>query len=111
MTLRPEFLLYLLVMALTTYLVRALPLLLIKKPVRNKYLLSFLHYIPFAVLAVMTFPAALFATGNIYTAVFGLAVALVLAFFKRPLIVVALGASGGVLLAEIFVQYVLPLWV
>jgi branched-subunit amino acid transport protein len=96
-------------MALTTYLVRAIPLLLIKKPIKNVYLLSFLHYIPYAVLAVMTFPGALFATGNIYTALFGIGVALILAFFKRPLIVVALGASGGVLLAEIFVEYLLPL--
>ena len=59
---RPEFFIYLAVMAGVTYLVRAIPLLLVKKPIKNKFLLSFLHYIPYAVLAAMTVPAIFYAT-------------------------------------------------
>ena len=53
--------LYILVMAATTYLVRALPLTLFKKPIRSRFVCSFLHYIPVACLTAMTFPAILSA--------------------------------------------------
>ena len=54
---RPEFFIYLAVMAGVTYLVRAIPLLLVKKPIKNKFLLSFLHYITYSVIAAITVPA------------------------------------------------------
>ena len=99
------FLPYLAVMALVTYLVRAVPLVLIKKKIENRFILSFLHYMPYAVLTVMTVPAVFFATDSIITAAAGVAVALVLAFFKRDLLTVALGGSGGVFIAELIMKY------
>lgn len=100
------FLPYLITMAVVTYLVRAVPLVLIKKRIENKFVLSFLYYMPYAVLTVMTIPAVFFATNHIITAVIGVAVALILAYFKKGLLTVALGASAGVFITELIVQYI-----
>ncbi len=100
------FLPYLITMAVVTYLVRAVPLVLIKKKIENKFVLSFLYYMPYAVLTVMTIPAVFFATNHIITAVIGVAVALILAYFKKGLLTVALGASAGVFITELIVQYI-----
>ena len=78
--------LYIRVMAGITYLIRALPLTLFKKPIQNRFLKSFLHYVPTACLAEMTFPAILSATGNWISGAIGLAVAVLLALNKRSLI-------------------------
>ncbi len=96
-----RFFCYLLVMAGTTYLVRMLPMVLVKKKITNTFLLSFLYYIPYAVLSVMTIPAVFTATGHVVSAVAGVVVALILAYFEKSLLVVAAGASGGVLLVEL----------
>lgn len=98
------FLPYLLTMALVTYLVRAVPLVLIKKKIENRFVLSFLYYMPYAVLSVMTVPAVFFATGQVLSAAAGVALALVLAFRKQDLLTVAIGASAGVFLAELLLQ-------
>ena len=95
---------YLLTMALVTYLVRAVPLLLFKKKIENRFVLSFLYYMPYAVLSVMTVPAVFYATNHSLSAAVGVAVALVLAFFKRDLLTVSLGASVGVFLAELLLR-------
>ena len=87
--------LYVLVMAVTTYLIRALPLTLLKKPIKNRFLKSFLHYVPAACLTAMTFPAILYATENMISGAVGLAVALVLAFCKRSLIVVSVASCAA----------------
>lgn len=100
---------YLLVMAGVTYLVRMLPLVLVKKKITNRFLLSFLHYIPYAVLTVMTVPAALYATGSEITAGAGLVVALILAWRRKSLITVALGAVIGALAAQAVLTYLVPL--
>ena len=100
------YILYLLVMAGTTYLVRAIPLVLMKKKIENRFINSFLYYIPYTVLAAMTLPAILTATGSIISAVVGLVVAVVLAYFRKSLIVVACGACTAVLVAELLIQYV-----
>ena len=92
--------LYILVMAVTTYLIRALPLTLFKKPIKNRFLKSFLHYVPVACLTAMTFPAILYATENMISGAVGLAVALVLAFFRRSLILVAVSSCAAVFLTE-----------
>lgn len=92
--------LYILVMAVTTYLIRALPLTLLKKPIKNQFLKSFLHYVPVACLTAMTFPAILYATENMLSGAVGLAVALVLAFFRRSLILVAVSSCAAVFLTE-----------
>ena len=95
-----KFFLCLLVCAGVTYLVRALPLLLIKKPIQNKFILSFLHYIPYAVLSAMTVPAIFYCTGSFVTAAIGFAVALILSFFEQSLVVVAGVSCLAVLAAE-----------
>jgi branched-subunit amino acid transport protein len=96
---------YIGVMAVTTYLVRALPLTLFKKPIRNRFLKSFLHYVPAACLTTMTFPAILFSTGEMAASVAGFAAALILAFQRKSLIVVASVASLAALLAELLLAY------
>lgn len=98
------FLPYLLTMALVTYLVRAVPLVLMKKKIENRFVLSFLYYMPYAVLSVMTVPAVFFATGHVLSAAAGVVVALVLAFRKRDLLTVAIGASAGVFLAQLLLR-------
>ena len=96
-----KFLVYLLVTAGTTYLVRMLPLVLMKGRITNRFLLSFLHYIPYAVLSVMTIPAIFSATGDLRTAAAGFAVAMVLAWKGRSLLTVAAAACAAVLAAEL----------
>lgn len=91
---------YILIMAVTTYLVRALPLTLFKKPIRNRFLRSFLHYVPVACLTAMTFPAILDATEHVISGAVGLAVAVVLALKNKSLIVVAAASCIAVFLME-----------
>ena len=103
MTIRPMFFVYLLVMAGVTYLVRMIPLVLFKREIKNRFLLSFLYYMPYAVLSVMTVPAIFYATGNVISAVVGFLVAAVLAWFGKSLVLVAGASVGGVLLAELVI--------
>ncbi len=91
---------HLAVMAGVTYLIRAIPLVLFRKKINNRFIQSFLYYIPYAVLAAMTIPAIFTSTGNIYSALAGLAVALAVAFFEKGLVTVALSACGTVLVVE-----------
>ena len=95
-----KFLPYLLVMAGVTYLVRVVPFILINKKIENRFINSFLYYIPYTVLAAMTFPAILYTTGNIVSAVAGLLVAIVISFRGRSLIIVAVGACAAVFITE-----------
>ena len=96
-----RFLPYLLTMALVTYAVRAVPLILFKRKIENRFVLSFLYYMPYAVLTVMTVPAVFYATAHIASAAAGVAAALALAFCKRDLLTVALGAVAAVFLVEL----------
>ena len=80
---------YVLVMAVTTYLIRALPFALLKRKITNRYARSFLYYIPFAVLAAMTLPAAVYATGNVISGLAGLAVGGFFAYRGKSLTAVA----------------------
>ena len=89
------------VMAVTTYLIRMLPMVLIRKKLQNPFLQSFLYYVPYAVLAAMTIPAIFTSTGSVPSAVCGLAAALVTAARGKSLLPVALAACGAVLLAEV----------
>lgn len=93
--------LYIAVMALVTYLIRAVPFTLFRKKITSRFIRSFLAYIPYAVLTAMTFPAIFYATGDTLTAVVGTAVALILAYFNCPLILVALAAAVSALLTGI----------
>ena len=95
------FFLYLLVAAGVTYLIRMLPLVFCRKEIKNRYVKSFLYYIPYSVLTAMTFPAIFYSTGSTLSAVIGTAVAVVLAFFKRGLLTVAIGATLSVFATEL----------
>lgn len=86
---------YILVMAAVTYLLRMLPMTLIRKKITSRFIRSILYYLPYSVLSAMVIPSVFSSTGSIMTAAVGLAVALLLAFFERSLIIVAIGASGA----------------
>ena len=96
---------YVLAMAVTTYLIRALPLTLLKKPIENRFLKSFLHYVPTACLTAMTFPAILYATENVASGAAGLLVAVLLALKKKSLIVVAVASCAAVFVVELLIKY------
>jgi len=95
-----DYWIYLLIISLSTYLIRALPFVAVQNKIKNQFVRSFLYYIPYTVLVVMTLPAALFATGNIYAAGVGLLVAIILAFFRQSLTVVAVSSCAVVLISE-----------
>ncbi len=97
---------YLLVMAGVTYLIRMLPFTLFRKEIKSRFIRSFLAYIPYAVLGAMTFPSIFYATSSPASAIAGTVVALALAFFRRSLLIVALGASGTALVVELILKYV-----
>jgi len=101
-----NFLLYLLVCAGVTYLIRMLPLVLFKKKIKNRFLLSFLYYIPYAVLAVMTIPAIFFASEHIVSSVSGLIAALILAYMGKSLVTVASFSCIMVFACEILIKYI-----
>lgn len=95
---------YILVMAVTTYLIRALPLTVFRKPIRSRFLRSFLHYVPTACLTAMTFPAILYATENWFSGAVGLAVGLLLSLKNKSLIVVAVSSCAAVFLMEQLIE-------
>ena len=96
---------YLVVMALVTYLIRMVPFTLFRKEIKSVFFRSFLAYVPYAVLGAMTFPSIFFATSSLPSAIAGTVVALILAFFRRSLLTVAVGASGTALVVELVMMY------
>lgn len=94
---------YIAVMAGVTYLIRMIPFTLFRKKIKSPFFRSFLYYIPYAVLSAMTIPAIFYSTGNITTSVIGTVVAVALAYFKLPLIVVALAASAAAFIFGLFI--------
>lgn len=97
---------YIAVMALVTYLIRMLPLVIFRKKIENRFIRSFLYYIPYAVLAAMTFPAVFLSTGSVWSAVAGLIVALLLAFFEKGLLTVALSSCVAVFVIEFLIKII-----
>jgi len=95
---------YILLMAVVTYAIRALPLTLIRKEIKSTFIKSFLYYVPYATLAAMTFPAILSATDKQISAIAGFAVALILAFNKKSLLTVAGCACAAAFLVELFIH-------
>ncbi len=87
------------VMAITTYLIRMLPMVIFRKKIENVRIKSFLFYVPYTVLAAMTFPAIFSSTQSTVSAAIGCIVGVVLAYFNKGLLVVALGSAGAVFLA------------
>lgn len=94
--------LYLLVMFAVVYAIRALPLTLVRRPIRNRFLKSFLYYVPYITLAVMTFPAIVEATQSPIAGIAALAAGIVLAWCGAGLFPVALVCCGVVFLLELF---------
>ncbi len=88
------------VMALVTYLVRVLPMVIFRKKITNVRVKSFLYYVPYAVLSAMTFPAIFTSTGSVPSAAAGCAAAVVLAYFKKGLLTVAVGAAAAVFIVQ-----------
>ena len=91
---------YIFTMALTTYLIRMLPLTIFRKPIRSRFLRSFLHYVPYACLTAMTFPAILTSTATVLSGAAALIVAVILAYRGKSLLTVSLAASAAVMLTE-----------
>ena len=95
---------YIFTMALTTYLIRMLPMTIFRKPIRSRFLRSFLHYVPYACLTAMTFPAILTSTASIISGAAALVVGVALAYRGKSLIVVAVASSAAVLLTELIMN-------
>lgn len=91
---------YIVVMALVTYLIRVIPLTVFRKKIENRYVQSFLYYVPYTCLTAMTFPAIFYATESVWSALAGVAVAVVLAFYNKSLVTVAAFACLAVFAAE-----------
>jgi len=96
--------LYIAAMALTTYLVRMLPLTVFRRPIRSRFLKSFLHYVPYACLTAMTFPAILSDAGSWISGAAALAVGILLAYFGKSLLTVALSCSAAVYITELLLR-------
>ena len=96
---------YIFTMALTTYLIRVLPLTIFRKPIRSRFLRSFLHYVPYACLTAMTFPAILSSTASILSGAAALIVAILLAYRGKSLIVVAVSSSAAALIVELILKF------
>lgn len=103
---KPDVYMYVLVMAVVTYLIRMLPLALAKKEITSPFIKSFLYYVPYACLAAMTFPAILSATASVISAAVGFAVALIAAYRERSLLTVALMACGAVFIVERILEFI-----
>lgn len=99
------FYVYLAVMACVTYLIRMLPLVLVRKKIQNRFLLSFLYYIPYAVLSVMTIPAIFYATEYRLSAAIGFVTAMILSFFEQSLVKVAAFSCAATLIVELILRY------
>ena len=94
--------LYILVMAAVTYAIRMLPLLLIRREITNRFIRSFLYYVPYVTLAVMTFPAILSETGSVWSAWAALLTGALLAFRGKSLLQVSVSACLMVFVLELF---------
>ena len=88
------------VMALVTYLVRMLPMVIFRKKITNVRVKSFLYYVPYAVLSAMTFPAIFSSTGTYPSAIAGCGVAVFLAYKGKGLLTVAVGAAAAVFIVQ-----------
>ncbi len=95
---------YIAVMAITTYLIRMIPLTFFRKEIKSRFIRSFLAYVPCACLAAMTFPAILYATNMLISGIAALTVALIAALCKRSLVTVAILSCAAVLVTEWLMQ-------
>jgi len=89
------------IMAIVTYIPRVLPITLMRRRIKSKFIKNFLDYTPYAVLGALTFPDIFYSTGNYYSAIAGTIVAIILGYFKQSLVVVAIAAIITVFVFEI----------
>lgn len=94
------------VMAIVTYIPRALPITIFRKEIKSVFIKSFLQYVPYAVIGALTFPEVFTSTGNILTASMGVVVAGVLAFYEKSLVIVAIGAVLTVYIAQLLINVI-----
>ena len=95
--------LYIFVMAAVTYLIRVMPLTLIRKEIKNTFIRSFLYYVPYVTLAVMTFPAILDATNSVWTGLAALIGGILLAWLGASLFHVAMACCAIVFILELII--------
>lgn len=94
---------YILIMGLVCAIIRVTPLTLIRKPIKNVFIQSFLYYVPYVTLAVMTFPAIINATQSPISGAIALVVGITAAWFGADLFKVAIACCAVVFIAEFFV--------
>ncbi len=103
---RPEFFLYLIVTAGVTYLIRMLPAVFMKKKITNSFVISFLYYMPYAVLAVMTVPAIFYASGSIFSGIAGFLIGILVALKGGNLIKVAIATCGATFVVDLILTLI-----
>ncbi|MBP3238793.1 MAG: AzlD domain-containing protein [Lachnospiraceae bacterium] len=91
------------IMIATVYMVRLMPFMLFRGSINNRFIKSFLYYVPYVTLSVMTFPAIIYATGSIVSGIIALAVAVIVAWIRGDLFTVAISACTAVFIAELFI--------
>lgn len=89
------------VMAAVTYLIRLTPMVVFRKKIKNRWIQSFLYYVPYVVLSAMTVPAVFSSTGSVSSSAAGFVIAVILAYFKRGLLTVAVGAALSAFIMQI----------
>lgn len=97
---------YIALMTLTIFAIRVLPLTLIRKKIKNKTLRSFLFYVPYVTLAVMTFPSIIYATDNIWSGIAALIIGVILAYKGIGLFGVAVSSCAVVFVVEFIIKYI-----
>ena len=97
---------YIAAMALTTYLIRMLPLTIFRKPIQSRFIRSFLYYVPYACLTAMTFPSILTSAGTLAAGIAALVVAVALSYLGKSLVIVALSSSAAVFLVNLVVSLI-----
>ncbi|MCR5304590.1 MAG: AzlD domain-containing protein [Lachnospiraceae bacterium] len=96
---------YIFVMAAVIYSIRALPLVLIRGEIKNPFIRSFLHYVPYVTLSALTFPSILTATDTVPGSVVGFITAVVMSLWNKSLLMVAVGACLSAYITELIVSF------
>ncbi|MBR1911384.1 MAG: AzlD domain-containing protein [Treponema sp.] len=94
---------YIFISAAVSFFIRILPLTLIRKPIQNKFIKSFLYYVPYITLAVMTFPAIIQATSSPLAGIAALVIGIVISFMGAGLLPVACVCCAVVFILELFI--------
>ena len=98
--------LYILMMALVTYLIRAVPFVLFRRQIKSRFIKSLLYYLPYAVLTAMTIPDIFYATGNTLTAAIGCLAAVIFALFGKSLLTVAVAACAAAFACDLLMKFI-----